>query len=386
MTMPRTDLLDAYRSGRSFLYSTAERALLATGATITLPGRGPGAARRAAAVLDALGNDALIVGAIPFDDDAPARLVIPESYTWGPPVTGSPPHRTGVRELRAEPPEDDYLASVHTALSLMDGGGLDKAVLARSLVLRPNTPVDVPALVRGLAGGDPRGHTFAVPLPGRRTLVGASPELLVRRRGRVVTAHPLAGSRPRTGDPARDAAATAELLACDKDRREHAFVVDAIAETLAPYCATVDAPATPDVTTTGAMLHLGTLITGELRDENVSALELACALHPTPAVCGTPTAPARALIGRVEGFERGFYAGMVGWTDASGDGEWAVAIRCAEVDGDRLRLYAGAGIVPGSQPRAELAETSAKFRTLLGALGVETGTEAADVARVHRVA
>lgn len=386
MTMPRTDLLDAYRPGRSFLYSTAERALLATGATITLPGRGPGAAHRAAAVLDALGDDALLVGAIPFDDDAPARLVIPESYAWGPPVTGSPPHRTGVRELRAEPPEDDYLASVHTALSLMDGGGLDKAVLARSLVLRPNAPVDVPALVRGLAGGDPRGHTFAVPLPGRRTLVGASPELLVRRRGRVVTAHPLAGSRPRTGDPVRDAAATAELLACDKDRREHAFVVDAIAAALAPYCATVDAPATPDVTTTGAMLHLGTLITGELRDERVSALELACALHPTPAVCGTPTAPARELIGRVEGFERGFYAGMVGWTDASGDGEWAVAIRCAEVDGDRLRLYAGAGIVPGSQPRAELAETSAKFRTLLGALGVETGWEAADVARVHRVA
>ena len=134
------------------------------------------------------------------------------------------------------------------------------------------------------------------------------------------------------------------------------------------------------------MLHLGTLITGELRDERVSALELACALHPTPAVCGTPTAPARELIGRVEGFERGFYAGMVGWTDASGDGEWAVAIRCAEVEGDRLRLYAGAGIVPGSQPGAELAETSAKFRTLLGALGVETGTEAAGVARVHRVA
>ncbi|HEY1178918.1 MAG TPA: isochorismate synthase, partial [Phytomonospora sp.] len=223
-------------------------------------------------------------------------------------------------------------------------------------------------------------------LPGRRTLVGASPELLVRRRGRVVTAHPLAGSRPRTGNPGRDAAATAELLACDKDRREHAFVVDAIAAALAPYCANVDAPATPGVTATGAMLHLGTLITGELRDEGVSALELACALHPTPAVCGTPTAHARELIGRVEGFERGFYAGMVGWTDRSGDGEWAVAIRCAEVDGDRLRLYAGAGIVPGSQPRAELAETRAKFRTLLGALGVETGTEAADVARIHRVA
>ncbi|MEV0650150.1 isochorismate synthase [Phytomonospora sp. NPDC050363] len=384
--MSRNDLLDAYRPGSSFLYSTPERALHATGATVTLPGRGPHAATRAAAVLDALGEGALLVGAVPFDDNAPARLVVPERYEWGPPVTGSPPHPAGVLDLRPEPPEDHYLDSVRTALSLMDEGGLEKAVLARSLVLRPRRPVSVPALVRGLAGGDPRGHTFAVPIPGRRTLVGASPELLVRRRGRVVTAHPLAGSRPRTGDPVRDEATVAELLTCDKDRREHAFVVDAIATALAPHCRNVNAPASPGVTTTGAMLHLGTVITAELRDPATSALELACALHPTPAVCGTPTGRARELIGSVEGFERGFYAGMVGWTDRSGDGEWAVAIRCAEVDGDRLRLFAGAGIVPGSQPEAELAETSAKFRTLLGALGVGCGTEAVDADRIHRVA
>ncbi|GLZ81735.1 isochorismate synthase DhbC [Actinorhabdospora filicis] len=372
-------LFDGYRPHSSFLYGTSERALHAKGATVTLPGRGPEAPARAAAVLRALGGDAIVVGAIPFADDEPARLVVPEHYRWGPPITGAAVPRVGAT-VRAEPTEEHYLSAVHKALSMMDGGGLAKTVLARSLVLRPNRPVDLPALLRGLAGRDPRGHTFAVPLPRRRVLAGASPELLVRRRGRVVTAHPLAGSRPRTGD-GRDTAAVAELRASDKDHREHAHVVDAITAALAPYCSRLRVPE-PEVTGTAAMWHLGTLITGELADPGTTALELACALHPTPAVCGTPTGAAREAITALEGFHRGFYAGMVGWTDAAGDGEWAVAIRCAEFAEGEIRLFAGAGIVPGSHPDRELAETTAKFTTLLAGLGLEDG----DVRRVHHVA
>jgi isochorismate synthase len=119
------------------------------------------------------------------------------------------------------------------------------------------------------------------------------------------------------------------------------------------------------------MWHLGTTITGELADPDVSVLRLAAALHPTPAVCGTPTAVARDLVGELEPFDRGYYAGAVGWVDTSGDGEWAVAIRCAEVAARSLRLYAGGGILPASDPEAELAETSAKFQTLLRAMGLD---------------
>ncbi|NUP81508.1 MAG: isochorismate synthase, partial [Nonomuraea sp.] len=174
----------------------------------------------------------------------------------------------------------------------------------------------------------------------------------------------------RSADPAEDRRRAAALAASAKDLREHRLVVADVADALAPYCAGLRVPATPELTSTEAMWHLSTRITGTLRDPDVRALTLAAALHPTPAVCGTPEPGARRVIEALEPFDRGFYAGLAGWTDAAGDGEWAVAIRCAEVAEHTLRLYAGAGIVTGSDPDAELAETSAKFRTMLRALGV----------------
>ncbi|MYX77385.1 chorismate-binding protein, partial [Streptomyces sp. SID3915] len=155
-----------------------------------------------------------------------------------------------------------------------------------------------------------------------------------------------------------------------KDLHEHAVVVDAVREALAPFCTRLEAPERPTLIRTATMWHLSTTLTGDLTDPAAaSALDLASALHPTPAVCGTPTEAARAVIAESEPFDRGAYTGMLGWQDAEGDGEWVVTIRCAEAEGTTLRLFAGAGVVAQSSPDAETAETGAKFRTFLNAVG-----------------
>lgn len=206
------------------------------------------------------------------------------------------------------------------------------------------------------------------------TLIGASPELLVARSGQLVTANPLAGSAARSSDPAEDKRRADALLLSAKDRHEHAVVVEAVASALRPYCRKLDVPAEPSVIGTKTMWHLSTKVTGELLEPAASSLELAVAMHPTPAVCGTPTGPARTAIRELESFDRRYFTGMVGWCDAAGDGEWAVTIRCAEIGEDAVTLYAGAGIVEGSDPAAELAETSSKLKTLLLAMGMNPDT------------
>ena len=155
-----------------------------------------------------------------------------------------------------------------------------------------------------------------------------------------------------------------QLMASDKDRREHAFVVDAIVEALAPFCRTITTPE-PELMATPAVWHLATRITALLTDTDTTSVDLVAALHPTPAVGGSPRAAAIRVIDEVEGLDRGCYAGAVGWQDVHGDGEWVVAVRCAEVSGRGLRIFAGAGIVAGSDPDLEVAETAAKMRTVL---------------------
>ncbi|MGX6449585.1 isochorismate synthase, partial [Patulibacter sp. S7RM1-6] len=274
--------------------------------------------------------------------------------------------------VRPVPEPEAYAGIVDEAVGRMeDPRALRKVVLARSLELRADAPLDPGGMLRRLAVRDPHGYTFAVDLGGE-TLVGASPELLVSRRGDRVVARPLAGSAPRCpGDPGEDHERAAALFRSAKDRREHAVVVDAVAAALRPLCAEIDVPAEPTLVGTTAMWHLGTTVTGRLADPRPSALALATALHPTPAICGTPTAAAHELIAELEPFERGPYAGTVGWQDAAGDGEWVVTIRCGIVRENALRLFAGAGVVPGSRGADELAETAAKFRTFLSAIGVE---------------
>ncbi|MFB9902775.1 isochorismate synthase [Allokutzneria oryzae] len=317
------------------------------------------------------------VGALPFDPSAPALLSAPMTVrrTGRLPLDTNDYSDSAARfGITPEPAPAEFERGVASALERMEAGEFAKVVLARTLRLDSPVDVDVRRMLRRLAQRDPRGYTFAVDLPsvsGQRTLIGASPELLVSKCGKQVLSNPLAGSRPRSADVEEDRRRVTDLLSSKKDRREHAVVVEAVAEALRPYCVKLDVPAGPALVSTATMWHLSTRVTGELADPDVSSVELARALHPTPAVCGQPTAVARAAIGEIEPFDRGFYTGALGWSDDSGDGEWIVTIRCAEVERRSVRLFAGAGIVPGSDPAAELAETSAKFRTLLLALGIE---------------
>jgi isochorismate synthase len=227
--------------------------------------------------------------------------------------------------------------------------------------------------------------TYAVPLPvelgqAPAWLVGATPELLLRKRGAELLSHPLAGSARRSANAAEDERAAQALLASTKDHDEHRHVVEAIVEGLAPYCSHIDAQPRPVLHATASMWHLGTRIHATLKDPQASAAELLAQLHPTPAVCGTPRLAALQRIRELEPVPRGFYAGAVGWLDAQGDGDWYVAIRCARLQGTQLRLYAGAGIVAESQPEAEVAETAAKFAALLNALGVHESAPAIEPA------
>lgn len=327
----------------------------------------------------------LLVGALPFAAGAPAHLYQPAEVTRGaaalPPVLVRVAGPAPQWRVEAEPPLPAYRAAVAEVLARMARGeeGLRKVVLSRSLRLLSDRPIEASALLRALAQ-DAHVTAFCVPLaggPAGRALVGATPELLVARQGLDVTSHPLAGSARRLPDIGTDRAAAEALMESDKDRREHAEVVTAILDLLAPHCAELAHPGDPQLTSTATMWHLGTRIAGRLRDESLSALDLAALLHPTPAVCGTPREAATRTIAELEGYERGYYAGAAGWVDEGGDGAWHVAIRCAEIAGNEARLYAGAGIVPGSDPVAEGEETSAKFAALLGAFGIDEDGRAA---------
>ncbi|MFJ3216775.1 isochorismate synthase DhbC [Kitasatospora sp. NPDC086801] len=375
-------LLGQYRAAADeAFFASPTRTLLTAGVHARVPQDGrPLPVRVAATLAEARRAGVerpLVVGAVAFDHDSRVELAVPERVRRAGALRDdplialpAPPAELIDWQVRPIPEPAAYGTGVAAVVERLRGGELSKVVLARTLELSADRPLDLPAILQRLGRRDPGGYTFAVPAGGGRTLIGASPELLLSRRGTAVLANPLAGSVPRSADLGEDVRRAAALLESPKDLHEHAVVVDAIRAALAPYCRTLDVPARPTVVRTAAMWHLATSITGELADPAVSALELATALHPTPAVCGTPTAVARRVIGEVEPFDRGLYTGMVGWGDADGDGEWVVTIRCAEADERTLRVYAGAGVVDRSRPEDELAETSAKFRTFLDAAGV----------------
>ncbi|MFF7855233.1 isochorismate synthase [Streptomyces sp. NPDC007904] len=375
-----TALLDAYRSGTDRFFASPTRTLLARGVHAPVADGErplPDRVQDALAAAHAAGvPDPLVIGAIPFAPAAPSALVVPAGLRRAPalaadPLTALPAPRPepAAWSVHPVPAPERYAEAVEAAVARMTAGGLRKVVLARALDLTGGRAPDVPAMLQRLARGDARGYTFAVPTPDGTTLLGASPELLVSRRGTTLVANPLAGSAPRSDDLAEDVRRAAALLQSAKDLHEHAVVVDAMRAVLAPYCAALDVPDKPTLVRTATMWHLSTTLTGTLAEPSLSALDLACALHPTPAVCGAPTALAREVIGELEPFDRHLYTGMVGWGDSRGDGEWVVTIRCAEASERGLRLYAGAGVVPSSDPAAETAETGAKFRTFLDAVG-----------------
>lgn len=244
------------------------------------------------------------------------------------------------------------------ALRRIEARELDKLVAARCSVVRAPAPIDVLATLARLRGPAQAGVLFAFERGGA-TFLGLSPERLVTLSGTTVSTDALAGTGP-------DAA---WLLASAKDRGEHAIVVEGIRRALSPVCASFDAPGTPRVRALPGLCHLWTPIRATLSGP-VHVLDLVARLHPTPAVAGAPSAPAVAWIAAHEPVPRGWYAGPIGWFDARGDGDFAVAIRSGVVAGDRAFLWVGAGIVPASDPDREYRETEDKQRALLGALGV----------------
>ncbi|GAA2239026.1 isochorismate synthase [Rarobacter faecitabidus] len=321
------------------------------------------------------GTGPVAAGYFGFESDAPAVFEVASSLSRGPVPRPNPQHVTAVT---AVPAREDYERAVADVLGDLTGPGpLAKIVLGRWADVEADRKIDTVSLAAALALGNPEATVMrlAASTPdGPQTLVTATPELLIARRGRRVTSRPLAGSAVRHPDPVRDARQAEALLADAKNLREHRFVVEAIADTLLPLCIDLRVPGTPGLVSTPAMWHLATEITGTLRDD-VNVAALAQLLHPTPAVAGTPTDLARDLIARLETRPRGPLTGAAGWMTATGDGEFHVVIRAALVAGNRARLFAGAGIVAGSVPRDEALETAAKMRTVLTALGLSQSIE-----------
>ncbi len=258
----------------------------------------------------------------------------------------------------------EWESVVADAVRRIAASDLEKVVLARDLVAETAGDIDVRWPLQQLARLYPSCWTFHVD-----GLFGATPEMLVRRERGLVTSRVLAGTIRRTGDDEHDLALAASLARSSKDLEEHEYAVRSVAEALAPHCSSMNVPETPFVLHLPNVMHLATDVTGVIAGgSETTALGLAAALHPSAAVGGTPTADAVALIAEVEGMDRGRYAGPVGWIDAAGDGEWGIALRCGEVDGARVRLFAGCGIVADSDPEAELAESQAKLVPVRDAL------------------
>jgi menaquinone-specific isochorismate synthase len=262
---------------------------------------------------------------------------------------------------------EHWMAVVAEAVRRITVGALGKVVLARDLIATAAGSIDVRWPLNRLAATYPMCWTFHVD-----GLFGATPEMLVRRERGLVTSRVLAGTIRRTGDDIRDLALAATLARSSKDHEEHEYAVRSVADALEPHCSSMTVPETPFVLHLPNVMHLASDVAGVVHDAaTVTSLQLAASLHPSAAVGGTPTSEAVALISEIEGMDRGRYAGPVGWMDTSGDGEWGIALRSAEIAGNTVRLFAGCGIVADSDPEAELAETQAKFVPVRDSLGAD---------------
>lgn len=389
---PHPDLAELVEEHSGLAWLTDAVSLVGTGPVMRIdPGVGPGRFERAAAAMaellkgaeihdpvDLPGTGPVAFGSFTFDPDSPgSSLVVPstvfgcsEQVCWKTnidfdagvqlePLRPPPDRLTGVPDRLTE---QQWVAAVREAVETINAGDLQKVVLARMVSVLAQSPLDHGEIVRRLRRSYPGCFTFCYD-----SLVGASPELLIRRLGDVVDSIPLAGSCPRGAGPGQDARLGAALKASKKNLNEHALAVQTVVDRLDEYCESLVAEPEPSLLLLANLQHLSTKIQGTLLG-SADALQLAGALHPTAAVCGVPVDKALQAIRRWEGFQRGRYAGPIGWMDRRGDGEWALALRCAELDGSRAQVFAGAGIVADSDPGAELEETTLKLQAILSAL------------------
>jgi len=309
-----------------------------------------------------------LIAATPAGRDCPA---LPAQ---GAPATsiGQPAPVTGLVEAPGHHAAAAWPGVIEQALAAINRGEVDKVVLARDVLATASQPIDLRQVVAALMRDYPDCWTYCVD-----GLVGATPELLVRLRGGLVTSRVLAGTIRRTGDDVADLARAGALARSSKDLEEHQFAVESVIAGLAGYVETLSWPEMPSVLHLPNVMHLATDVVGDLSSRSAEAapwsVRLAKALHPTAAVCGTPRPAAEGLIAQLEGIDRGRYAGPVGWMDATGQGEWGIALRCGQANTARtsVKLWAGGGIVAASVPEEELAETEAKLQPMRRALGIE---------------
>jgi menaquinone-specific isochorismate synthase len=263
--------------------------------------------------------------------------------------------------------DEQWKDRVAKAIEHIKSGDLEKVVLARDLVATSDNQIEVRKLISTLTENYPTTWTFLV-----SDLIGATPELLVRLSKSLVTSRVLAGTIKKTGDETRDMALAASLAKSSKDLEEHEYAVRSVADALSPYCSSTNVPEVPFVLHLANVMHLATDVTGVINDSAtpVDIFTVISSLHPSAAVCGTPTNKAKALINVLEGMSRGRYAGPVGWIDARNDGEIGIALRTGELSNDKksIRIFAGCGIVAGSNPHEELAESQAKLNPMRTAL------------------
>jgi len=317
----------------------------------------------------------VLCGAIPFDKRQPSALFVPKKTHWiersavMSAVQAQESELPAVLSKTELPEQQQFMQMVTDAVQAMNDGKLDKAVLSRLLEIKTRGAVERQALLNRVIVQNPNGYHFHVPLE-QGALIGASPELLLRKNGNKFYSNPLAGSARRESCPQQDAEVSRVLLDSGKDLYEHQIVTEGMRRVLACRSRHLHIPATPELLSTPTLWHLSTPIDGDVLDPQENALSLACLLHPTPALCGSPTRIARDLIEQLEPFDRGLFGGIVGWCDDRGNGEWVVTIRCGTVNGDQVRLFAGAGIVPDSSPESEWRETGVKLNTMLRAFGL----------------
>ena len=321
-----------------------------------------------------------VMGLIPFDPSRPAHLFVPDSME----IIDSPVPQESVELAQpvtiAGRDNLGFRRAVSTAVQRMKAGQLRKIVLSRLLFAHYEPgALNLDALYDNLRAQQRNAFIFSVQLPeGERGmehsyLMGASPELIFGTEGSAFKTHPLAGSAPRIAvpDSEEDIAIGEFLMISPKDRGEHKTVIDDIRARLTPISQELNIPEAPSLLKTPQLWHLGTPISGVLK-EGLNCLDGARAIHPTPAICGTPTDTAREMISELEDFDRSFFGGLVGYMDAEGNGQWALVLRCAQVDEQTAVLYAGAGIVAESDPVLEHTETGTKLGSFGKALGIDT--------------
>ena len=336
------------------------------------------------------GSGPVFVGAIPFDSREPHDFILPkilvckadDGRCWVTTIhdTALDPSESidfdlrPVNALSASSSSytvtpgvdvDTYLQAVTAARDAVRSGSITKAVIARDVFVASSQPIDIHSVLLRLRNSFGSSYQFSVD-----GFVGASPELLVSIVDGEVSSHPLAGTAPRTGDPTTDAQLAASLLSSSKNQIEHRIVIDAVHDTLLPWCSYLDWEPEASIVAVANVQHLGTHMTGRLSEPFLHVLDAVYALSPTPALGGHPRDKALKLISDVEGMSRGRYGGAVGWFDSRGNGVWAVSIRCAEYSNNNMtaRLFAGGGIVADSDPLSELAETQAKLQAMLAAI------------------